>query len=381
MHANEFDRILDECLDRLASGETIEQCLVRYSEQASRLEPLLRVAHVSRDAYEFEPSPDVRQQARARFAAARADRLAARRPARALSLLDRIMARPLPLAAVASLGAIALTMLLVVAPSLPPGTLSPSTVLPGTVVPGTPPEGTSSPSSPSTPTTPATPTIPTTPTTPSTPPDVVPAFPAQDGNFVFYLSDAPNDIADFESLSVTIQSIELKPRDGGPAVSITPDGTPVDLTPLQGDLAQELWRGDVPEGDYTAVLVHISVVEGVLAESGESADVILPSDKLRVITNFSVGGDDPTTFVFDITVHRTGYGTPTRYILSPQADESGVNRPIQKFEPQGNMKAAKEGQQQQADDDTPGKQETPHNQPPARGRDVAHPQDDSSEST
>jgi len=198
---------------------------------------------------------------------------------------------------------------------------------------------------------------------------------------VFYLSDAPNDIADFESLSITIRSIELKPRDGGPAVSITPDGPPVDLTPLQGDLAQELWRGEVPEGDYTAVLVQVSSVEGILAASGESADVILPSDKLRVTADFSVGGDEPTSFVFDITVHRTGYGTPARYILSPQADESGVNRPIQKVEPQGNTKAPNEGQQQQADDDTPGKQETPGIQPPARGRDVANTQDDSSEST
>jgi hypothetical protein len=196
---------------------------------------------------------------------------------------------------------------------------------------------------------------------------------------VFYLSDAPNDIADFESLTVTIEYIELKPRDGGPAVSITPDGSPVDLTPLQGDLAQELWRGDVPEGDYTAVLVQVSVVEGVLAESGESADVDLPSDKLRVSADFSVGGDDPTSFVFDITVHRSGNaGTGARYILFPQADESGADRPIQKVEPQDNMKATKEGKQQQTDDDLPGKQETPRDEPPARGRDVAHTQDDSS---
>ena len=378
MHADDFDRILDECLDRLASGETIEQCLVRYSEQASRLEPLLRVAHVSRNAYGFEPSPDALQRARARFTAARAHVPATRHPTRAHSLLDRILARPLPVAAVASLAAIALTMLLVVAPSLVPGTLTPGTVLPGTVDPGSPPEGTSSPLSPSTPSTPTTPAVPTTPTTPttpatpttpttptvpttpsvpSTPPEVIPAIPAPDGNFVFYLSDAPNDIADFESLTLTIDSIELKPS-SGPSVSITPDGEPVDVAPLQGDLARELWRGDVPPGDYKAVLIQVSAVEGILASSGQFADVVLPSEKLRVSVDFSVVDGEPTSFVFDVTVHRNGNGSLNRYILSPQADESGVGRHIQPVAPEKDEAPAKNGSPQQMAGDLPPRYET-----------------------
>jgi hypothetical protein len=155
------------------------------------------------------------------------------------------------------------------------------------------------------------------------------AAPALDGNFAFYLSDAPNDILDFESLTITVDSIELRP-DSGPAVAITLTEGPVDLVPLQGDIAQQVWRGEVPAGDYKAVLVHVSAVEGVLASSGESADVVLPSDRLRISMDFSVSADEPTDFVFDITVHRTGSaGGGERYILSPQASESGVNQPIQ----------------------------------------------------
>ncbi|MCK9356004.1 MAG: DUF4382 domain-containing protein [Dehalococcoidia bacterium] len=332
MHTDAFDRILDECLDRLAKGETIEQCLARHPEQASRLEPLLRVAHASHDAYRFEPSEDAMRRARARLAAASDGRRAARHPARTPSLLERLFARPLPVAALASLAVIALTVLLVVAPSLTPATPASPTAGPDTGVPTTEP---TSPVSPTTPSTPSTPTTPTTPTSePTEPPateapGLIPAVPAEDGNFVFYLSDAPNDIADFESLNVTIDSIELKPE-SGPSVSITPDGAPVDLAPLQGDIARELWRGEVPAGDYKAVLVHISAVEGILASTGASADVVLPSDRLRVSIDFSVAGDEPVNFVFDVTVHRTGNaGAGARYILSPQASESGVDRTIQ----------------------------------------------------
>jgi hypothetical protein len=42
--AERFENILDECLERLCQGESVEQCLARYPEQAAELEPLLRVA-------------------------------------------------------------------------------------------------------------------------------------------------------------------------------------------------------------------------------------------------------------------------------------------------------------------------------------------------
>ena len=173
---------------------------------------------------------------------------------------------------------------------------------------------------------------------------------------MFYLSDAPNDIADFESLTLTIASIELKPS-SGPSVSITPDGEPVDITPLQGDLARELWRGDVPLGDYKAVLLHVSAVEGILASSGQSADVVLPSERLRVSVDFSVVEGELTSFVFDVTVHRNGNGSLNRYILSPQADESGVGRHIQPVESQEDETPAKNGTPQQMAGDLPPRDE------------------------
>ena len=62
--AEEFEHILDECIDRLLRGESLEQCLRRYPEQAAELEPLLRVALAAREASSVEPRPEFRERAR-----------------------------------------------------------------------------------------------------------------------------------------------------------------------------------------------------------------------------------------------------------------------------------------------------------------------------
>lgn len=59
-----FEGILDECIDRLRRGESLEQCLERYPEQAAELEPLLRVALAAHKASSVEPRPEFKAQAR-----------------------------------------------------------------------------------------------------------------------------------------------------------------------------------------------------------------------------------------------------------------------------------------------------------------------------
>ncbi|MBL7119144.1 MAG: hypothetical protein ISS53_00505 [Dehalococcoidia bacterium] len=62
--AEEFEHILDQCIDRLLQGESLEQCLQRYPEQAAQLEPLLRVALAAQKASAVEPRPEFKAQAR-----------------------------------------------------------------------------------------------------------------------------------------------------------------------------------------------------------------------------------------------------------------------------------------------------------------------------
>jgi hypothetical protein len=71
MSNKEFDNILDDCLERLLiKGESLEQCLERYPEQAAALEPLLETALAAREASAIQPRPDFRARARYQFQSA-----------------------------------------------------------------------------------------------------------------------------------------------------------------------------------------------------------------------------------------------------------------------------------------------------------------------
>jgi len=64
---NDFDNILNECLDRMINGETIEQCLALYPQYAKELEPLLKTAQETRTAAAIKPSSWFRQRAGIEF--------------------------------------------------------------------------------------------------------------------------------------------------------------------------------------------------------------------------------------------------------------------------------------------------------------------------
>lgn len=57
--AKRFRDILDDCVERVLQGESVEQCLARYPEQAAELDPLLRVALSARaTSSAVEPRPE-----------------------------------------------------------------------------------------------------------------------------------------------------------------------------------------------------------------------------------------------------------------------------------------------------------------------------------
>ena len=70
-NGKEFNNILDECLERLlVKGETIEQCLASYPEQATELEPLLQTALAAKKTSTIQPRPEFRARARHQFRSA-----------------------------------------------------------------------------------------------------------------------------------------------------------------------------------------------------------------------------------------------------------------------------------------------------------------------
>ena len=263
--SEDFDRILDECVDRINRGESPADCLSRYPAYADRLRPMLESMQAVRKTYAFTPSPDAKRAARQRFHAAMDKR---RQVAPALSFF-RVISRPVVVVTVAVL-VVALVATLVILPRVVPETLLPST----------------------------------------------------EGNFAFLISDEPNAIGDFSNLNITITRVELQAADSVRPLVFTPETKTVDLTQLQGEDYREIWRGDVPAGQYSRVVISVSGVVGTLQSTGPSIDVKLPSGKLRMSASFEVTAGTVTGFTFDITVVKTSKSG--KYNLKPQVGESGA---------------------------------------------------------
>ena len=87
-----FDKILDECIDRINQGDSLEDCLANYPEYARQLESFLRVMLETRETYAFVPSTSAKMEARQRFNAARAS-IEQKRFEKQQSLLTRVFAR------------------------------------------------------------------------------------------------------------------------------------------------------------------------------------------------------------------------------------------------------------------------------------------------
>lgn len=273
----DLNKILDECLDRINRGETIETCLSQNSEIAAELKPMLESAAGLHRIATISVSDDARRRARRRLLDAIEQR---RKP----SFWSWVSARTPAWGT-----AVSILLLLVV------GLLGLNTATPGTI-----------------------PTVVAT-----VPEPVIINGVLQPGisNFRFLVSDAPNDIGDFSSLVVTVDHVAMLNTEGSNTlVTFTPEVKEFDLVKLPGDLTQQLWQGNVPDGQYTRVEIYVSQIVGTLKD-GQTADVKLPSDKLQISIPFVVGGDKVTSFTFDITANKTGQG---KYILKPQGGDSGA---------------------------------------------------------
>ncbi len=120
----------------------------------------------------------------------------------------------------------------------------------------------------------------------STPEDVTPPITAEpipnteDANFRLLISDEVNAIGDFESLVVTISSVGVQQGGGAGGWIDIPVVAEVDLVLLQGENAEEVWSGTLPDGEYNRVFVYASDVNGIL-KNGDSIEVKLPSDNVE----------------------------------------------------------------------------------------------------
>ena len=273
--ANEFDRILDECIDRINGGENLEGCLADYPEYADELRLFLNAMTQTKSAYSFTPSDNTRAEARQRFNNALRERQQRREARQPLSVRlmgwSRVWGTAVAVILIAVVGYFGLRPILFPSDNTP--------------------------------------------------------LPNPEGNFIFLISDDVNAIGDFTSLTLTISGIGLLPDGSESWIEFEPEVDTVELTLLQGEASQQIWRGDISAGGYQKVFIYISDVTGVLKDEAEAGpvEIKLPSGKLHLSVPFQVSADAVTRFTYDLTVVATGSSqNGPKYILRPVVGESGA---------------------------------------------------------
>jgi putative transposon-encoded protein len=181
---------------------------------------------------------------------------------------------------------------------------------------------------------------------------------AADGVVNMYVSDQPGAMDDFEHLNVTVTKVALHKanatedgetamngtetesdsddEEGEDAEEFDPDGDGwvvkeiddrrVDLSQLQGQNASRLGSLPVENGTYDKVFVFVEDANGTLT-SGETTNVKIPSGRLQINEEFTVGNGEEVDFVFDMTVVKAG--NSGKYVLQPVVSESGTDVPFQ----------------------------------------------------
>ncbi|MFB6221577.1 MAG: DUF4382 domain-containing protein [Halolamina sp.] len=163
---------------------------------------------------------------------------------------------------------------------------------------------------------------------------------ADDGTVNVYVSDDPGAIEEFEQLNLTISAFSLRAAETSGEhdddgrhrhrhdrnwTTYDINATTVDLTELRGPNASLLHAADVPEGEYTAVSVHVAGVNATL-ETGTTPTVTVPGDRLTVAKQFTVNGNESVQFVVDAVVKERRDNET--YVLRSDPDASGADADV-----------------------------------------------------
>jgi len=254
--ADNFDRILDECIDRINRGQSLEDCLADYPEYVKQLEPLLRAMLQTQGAYSFMPSANAKRGARQHFNAA-LERLE-RRHREKQPLWTKLFAQPRVWATVAAAILILVTGFFALRPLL------------------------------------------------------YPIVEAKTGIIEVRVTDAPPEYGITEIWVTILDSEEgvavHKAGDDGDGVWITipiTEPNPFELLSLQKeDLDTLLATEEVTAGKYTQIRMTIEKVEVKIGD-GDLQPAVLPSGKLKFVRPFEVFDGQTTIILLDFDADKS----------------------------------------------------------------------------
>ncbi len=284
---DDFDKILDDCIDRINRGKGFDSILADYPYYAEQLRPLLQAMLAAREAYSFVPSPDTKKAARERFNAALEvlDRRQVKRQAWFTGLLgwSRVWATAATVILIAVIG------FFVMRPVLFPAETGPS--------PG--------------PTTSAPAPGPTT-STPTPVPTTTPSLNSGVGMIKVYITDPPPPKMD--EIWVDIKNLDVH-KYGGGWTTIAENPGAFNLKAIEG-IQQYLADQIVEAGKYTQIRLGVNSVRIVVGEDEHYAKV--PSENIKLVGNFEVIDNNTTEITLDFNGEKsvliTGKG---EYIFKP----------------------------------------------------------------
>jgi len=131
---------------------------------------------------------------------------------------------------------------------------------------------------------------------------------ASSGTLATRVSDRPGDIEDFESCVVTVTEVHVMPAgDDAELEKLDVEDGDVDLTEVKGDKSQLVNEADLDAGDYDWLRVKIDGdVDAKLADGGGDAEVMVPSNGLKLNKAFEIREGETTTFTADFTPVKRG---------------------------------------------------------------------------
>ncbi len=145
------------------------------------------------------------------------------------------------------------------------------------------------------------------------------------GRVSVLLTDGPIDLSEINNLYITFERLYVFPvRDTvsdttAAPIEILPGPVTLDLLSLTNGLTADLGLADLPEGTYRGMWLILNEHGSWLIEAdGDTHDVKVPSNKVKIFTEFTVESGVVSEIVIDMdaaaSLNQTGNG---RYILRP----------------------------------------------------------------
>jgi len=253
--SKDFDKILDECIDRMNSGQSLEDCLKLYPELAGELKPCLKAMRELHVQSAFIPSQAAKARGRERLHQAMVELDQKRQE---LPLLQRLFKQPRVWAPIAAALVLAIIGYGVWSMFIP----APTPV-------------------------------------------------AYAGILEVRVTDAPT--YDVSAINVTVGDIEVQKAETETGwISIIEEDRSFDLLKIRG-VEEVLGSKEVDAGNYTQI--RMDVKEVTVTIDGEPQNTVLPSGKLKLLGSFKVERDKTTVLTLDFDADKSVVITGTGKVI------------------------------------------------------------------